>query len=305
MKIRKLTAVVLAAMLLLCCAWTSAEGVEGRPAAEGATHVTVGNATRVSGSFFTSQFGNNTSDIDVRSMIHGYDPVVWTSQLTFDIDPQVARTVTLSASPVGTTYTIVLQQDLKWNDGTPITARDYVFTILMESSPAFAALGADIGVWSHLVGYDEYAAGRVNTFSGVRLIDEYIYSVTVKADMLPYFYEYSYLSVTPGPMNVIAPGCRVVQTEDGAMIADNVPGEPVQTVYSESLLRSTLLGDAGYLHMPEITAGPYRLVSFDAATGVVEFEKNTYYKGNYEGVKPWIDTVTLVPVTQDGMLDDL
>lgn len=49
----------------------------------GYTHVTVANATKVNGAFFSRQFGNNTSDIDVRAMIHGYNPIVWTTQLEY------------------------------------------------------------------------------------------------------------------------------------------------------------------------------------------------------------------------------
>ena len=47
------------------------------------THLTVCNSTKVNGAFFSRQFGNNTSDIDVRAMLHGYNPIVWDTQLTF------------------------------------------------------------------------------------------------------------------------------------------------------------------------------------------------------------------------------
>lgn len=60
-----------------------------RPESEEPTHLTVGNSTKVSGSFFTTQFGNNTSDIDVRYMLHGYNPIVWMNQLEFTTDPMV------------------------------------------------------------------------------------------------------------------------------------------------------------------------------------------------------------------------
>lgn len=53
----------------------------------------------------------------------------------------------------------------------------------------------------------------------------------------------------------------------------------------------------GYMSHPMMNCGPYKLVSYNASTGIVEFEINEYYKGNYEGVKPVITTVKLVPVT--------
>ena len=37
----------------------------------------VGNTTAMRGDFFSDVFGNSTSDIDVRALIHGYDLVNW------------------------------------------------------------------------------------------------------------------------------------------------------------------------------------------------------------------------------------
>ena len=56
-------------------------------------------------------------------------------------------------------------------------------------------------------------------FSGVRLIDERTFSVTVKAQYEPYFYELSYLSVYPYPIGVIAPGCEVRDDGERARIS--------------------------------------------------------------------------------------
>jgi len=307
MKMKKWTAVLLAAVIGLVSLAAMAEELpdDTRPQKDAPVSVTVGNTTRVSGSFFTTQFGNNTSDIDVRAMIHGYDPVVWNSQLGYEADPQVVAGIEKSATSGATIYRVTLQKDLRWNDGTPITAEDYVFSYLLLASPEFADLGADTGAWAHVSGYEEYATGKTTAFAGINLVDKYTFSVTVKAEYEPYFYEYSYLAVYPYPISVIAPGCRVVQTGDGAMIADAQEKEPVRTVYSAELLKSTVLGETGYLHTPQLTAGPYRLTGYDAATGEVSFEKNEYYKGNSEGVKPWIDEVKLVPVTQASMIDDL
>ena len=79
-----------------------------RPVSEDPTHITIGNPTKVKGSFFTSYFGNNTSDIDVRTMLHGYSPVVWDNQLQFIVDPMVAERVDKTTGPDGTTFTVTL-----------------------------------------------------------------------------------------------------------------------------------------------------------------------------------------------------
>ena len=44
----------------------------GRPVSDTPTHLTVGNPTQVSGMFFSDLWGNNTSDIDVRTLLSGY-----------------------------------------------------------------------------------------------------------------------------------------------------------------------------------------------------------------------------------------
>lgn len=318
MRMRKLIAWLLACCLLLGCCPALAESGEPRnealsaadialtlrPEAQEPTQLVVGNTTRVSGDFFTSQFGNNTSDIDVRAMIHGYSLVVWRDQLTFAEDPQVVAGIRKSFAGGDTVYTVTLRPDLTWNDGTPITAADYVFSVLLMSSPEFASLGADTGMWSHIVGYDDYAGGLRTDLEGVRLVDDLTLSIRVKGAYEPYFYELSYLAINPYPISVLAPGCCVTQTRGGAAIMD--AEDPAQrTVFTEALLAETVLGDAGYLHQPTLTCGPYNLTGYDAASGTVTFAKNPCYKGNHEGVKPWIDTVTLVCAAQDTMIDDM
>ena len=277
-----------------------------RPESEEPTHLDVANTTKVSGSFFTTQFGNNTSDIDVRYMLHGYNPVVWADQVDFIADPMVTEEISTSNDAEGNTvYTVKLFNDLTWNDGTPLNAKDYVFSYLMLASDEFYGLGADTGAWKHVVGYDAYSVGETNVLTGVHLVDDYTFSVTVKQEYLPYFYELSYLFNYPYPMSVIAPGCTVKDDGDGAEIV-NEDSSVTEPIYTTALLEKTILDpDTGYLSYPYLTAGPYKLVSYDRESGVVEFALNEYYKGNYEGVKPVIDTVTLKPCLPENMIQQL
>lgn len=275
--------------------------LEARPDRTQPTHLTVGNTTRVSGNFFTSGFGNNTSDIDVRSMLHGYNLVVWANQVQFKADPQVVKSIHKSLMEGDTVYTITLQEDLTWNNGEPITAKDYVFSLLLQASPVFADLGAATGEWKPIVGFEEYHTGMRDCFEGVRLIDDATLSVTVKSEYEPFFYELSYLSVEPYPISVLAPGCCVVDTQNGAAIRDADDTEK-NTIFRTALLQKTIMAKDGYLHQPKLTCGPYQLTAYDAEKGEVDFAINPCYKGNNEGVKPWIDTVKLVSVPQSDMV---
>lgn len=260
----------------------------------GYTHVTVANATKVNGAFFSRQFGNNTSDIDVRAMIHGYNPIVWTTQLEYITDPMVVEKLEVMKKNGDTMYVFTLNRDLMWNDGTPLTAEDFVFGYLLQASKEFEQIGGDTDVWKHIVGYEEYNSGESKRFSGIRLYNKYKYSVTVKKEYLPYFYEYTYLYMMPSPISVIAPGCAVDDEEKGAFIR-NIDSKAKTPKFTAELLKKTILDKkTGYLSNPRLTCGPYSMTDYDPATGTVEFTINPYFKGNYEGVKPTITDVTLV-----------
>lgn len=136
-----------------------------RPESEEPTHLTVGNSTKVSGSFFTTQFGNNTSDIDVRYMLHGYNPIVWMNQLEFTTDPMVVDSLESADTRAGRTYTIRIVDGLTYNDGvTPVTAEDYVFSYLLLTSPQFAALGANTALMRTLWAMRRLARERRTCF---------------------------------------------------------------------------------------------------------------------------------------------
>ena len=278
----------------------------GRPEASEPTHVTVGNPTMVSGSFFTDMWGNNTSDIDVRTLVHGYNTVVWSSQLQFVIDPMVVSNLTTGRAGRNAVYTITLQRDLTYNDGkTPITAKDYVFSLLLCASPQAAALGAESSRYAQIAGYDNYHSGKTKTLSGVRLIDEYTFSIAIKADYEPFFFDVAHLWCIPYPRSVLAPYCDVEDTNKGARLSSINPSES-EVPFTVEVLQETVFDENdGYMLYPRLTSGPYQLTGYDQASGRVDFAINPYYKGNYEGVKPLIDTLTLVPVAAETMMEQL
>ena len=97
----------------------------------------VGHTTITKGDFFTEMFGNDTSDIDVRAMIHGYNLVNWDQeQGVYVIDESVVENYMVTKSEEGDkTYYIGLCDDLYYSDGTQITAWDYAFSLLLMMSP--------------------------------------------------------------------------------------------------------------------------------------------------------------------------
>ena len=62
----------------------------------------VGHPTVTKGDFFTELFGNDTADIDVRALIHGYNLVNWDqNQGTYVMDPSVVKEFQVVLDDVG------------------------------------------------------------------------------------------------------------------------------------------------------------------------------------------------------------
>ena len=260
--------------------------------------LTVGNPTPVEGNFFTDMWGNNTGDLDVRQLLHGYNLVTWdTVNGMYIMNPTVIAeggTVVLDSEDGDRTYLLTLYSDLKYSDGTQITAKDYAFTMLMQISPVIAELGGNPLRVDYIDGYAEYMAGEP-VLSGIRILGDSQIMITIRHEFLPFFYELGLLDCLPYPIQVIAPGCEVKDDGQGAYI---------DGPFTADLLRQTILDpETGYLHHPSVVSGPYVLKSFDGS--VCEFERNPWFKGDSDGVVPMIQRLRLVPVENDTMLGKL
>ena len=267
----------------------------------------VGSTTAMTGDFFTGMWGNSTCDIDVRDMIHGYATMQWVpGQGMLAMDASVVSGVTSSVAENGDkTYNLTIYSDLFYNDGTPITARDYVFSVLLSAAPEIAANGGLTTGADYIVGSDEYRAGTTEVFSGVRLISDTQFSVTVKAAYLPFFYELSLLTYNPYPIDVIAPGCEVADDGAGVYIR-NIDQTVEEPIFTAELLAETVMNpETGYRSHPTRTSGPYTLTGYDGAAKTATFEINPYYKGDSSGQRPAILRVIFKTVQEDTMMDEL
>lgn len=272
----------------------------------------VGNTTVLSGRFTTRMWGSNTSDMDVFALVNGCNLIRWDYELgNFKTDPSVVTGLTAEVnageegadplSPEGAagscTYVFRLSRDMKYSDGTPITAADYAFSILLNSCPQAGALGGKTDAFDALLGAEEYRTGARTEMTGVRIEDPYTLHLTVRKEYRPFFYELGLLRCNPLPIAVIAPGCEVRDDGKGAYISGPFTAE---------LLEKTLLDpETGYVSHPSVVSGPYRLVSYDAGTHTAEFEINEAYQGNFQGTKPTIRYLTLKPAENATMIEGL
>lgn len=252
----------------------------------------------LNGNFFSELWGHNAADIDVRTLIHEYPIISWTNEGNYQINTIVVRSLqTTTAANGDRTYTVTLNPGLRYCDGTPITARDYVFSFLLMSSPQVAALAGITSAKTYLEGYAAYQSGESNIFTGIRLLSNLSFSVKVTAENLPYYFELNYVNTNPLPYQVLAPGCD---------IADDGRGAYIQGEFTADTLRETLLNEeTGYLSHPAVTSGPYKLLSYNSQTHEALLEINPNYLGNYEGQVPTVPRLLLRQIKNENIISEL
>lgn len=271
-KTTRLWALLLALFMVLPLAQASAQKADA---------LVVASTTGMSGEFMSGMWGNNTTDIDIRILLHDYPTVVWGLDEKAAVNEMVIQNFDRQLDGKGNTvFTFTLKEGLRFSDGSAITAKDYVFSILLESSPLIRAMGGTNANRDYLMGSATYVSGETPYFSGVRLLDRNRFSLIVNQDYLPYFYDLTFGHVLPFPAAVIAPGCEVRDDGEGAYIK----GE-----FTTQLLESTILDPAtGYMSHPRVVSGAYKLVSYNKEARTAEFEANPFFLGNRERQKPAI-----------------
>ena len=260
----------------------------------------IGSTTQVINEFYDTGFSASETNYNMYDLIHGgYDTVVFSKEGEFQYNDTVVASHEETENEDGTkTYTVTINDGLVWSDGTPITAKDYVFAALLENSDEMAGVdGYPCNSGYTYVGYDEWLDGSADAFAGVHLVDDMTFSLTVKAEELPYHYDITYALVRPRPLHVIAPECDVEDTENGATITGD---------FTTELLQETINNvDTGYRYNPKVTCGPYLFDNFDEASQQATLKANPEFVGDYRGVKPSIETLVIKTVSSDTMMNEL
>ncbi len=238
---------------------------------------------------FIGGFGNNTYDLSVRVLTGGYiETFTITPEGDFDLNETVVENFETTSNDDGSkTYIFKIHDDLFWNNGEQITAKDFIATILWTSSPEWAEAGASSSGYDALVGYSAYNSGETDVFAGAKLISDLEFSMTVSADNFPYFWEFVNVLVGPTHFETYLPNCEISSTEEG-----------VSLVFSEGdLLTNCKRIAETERYTPTITCGPYSFVSYENQT--VTLELNEYFKGDINGDKPTFKYVVQKAIPQE------
>ncbi len=260
--------------------------------------IIVANPTKLNGMFFTNKWGNNTSDIDVRELLHGLSTIEYRGDGEFTINVSTVKGYNTKTDAKGNSqYIFTIYDDLYFSDGSQITAKDYVYSVLLQASEEFDSLGnTQNNYYNHLLGFEDYKSNKTETFAGVHLIDDYTFALTVKAEFLPNYFQLNLINVIPYPMAALTPDVKIVDEGEGAKFEEAL---------DVKVLEENIFGENGYLNKPSIVTGPYVLTSYNKATGEASFEANEYYKGNYEGQKPSIKKLKIVEANNETMVKQL
>lgn len=261
------------------------------------TMMNVGTTTGFNGNFYSSAWGDNIADMDVRMLIQGLSPVCWddaNGAYVFDEHVVGGKLVTEDADG-NLTYILYFNDDLKYSDGSPVTAKDYAFAIMLSIAKETAEVGGGRMDGSSILGFTDYESGVIPYLKGLRLPGGNCLSITIDAAYRPYFYELAILDVTPMPIDIIAPGCT---------LTDNGEGVSINGPFSADLLRQTMLAEnTGYMTFPTVSSGPYKLKSYNG--NQVVLEANPYYKGNKNGNKPTVPQIIFRAVKNEDVISEL
>ena len=254
----------------------------------------VGTTTAFSGNFFSDAMGSNVSDQDVRKLIHSYSLVTWSNDegIYRPLRPAVTG---MNVSGDGRSYTFAISRNLRYSDGTPITAKDYAFSFLLQTSGALKDTAGIRRDGSPVQGWAAYDSGKSTVLSGIRLIGDYQITFTISEEYIPYFYEMEVMDIIPYPISVLAPGLEVKDDGNGVYLSGELTAE---------MLKSTLLDpDTGYAAHPSVSSGAYVLTAYDGTS--VRLQSNPEYVGDENGDKPVIPEIVFQYEDSDLLISDL
>ena len=289
---KKLLAVLLALLVLVGCTGGNG-GNEGNGGSDVVNQIIYGSTTELNGDLGNAWWGNNASDALVRSLINDYSVIVSNQGGEFIENKTVTSGVTSVVNEDGSkTFTVGINKGLVYNNGEPITAADFVAYALVAYSPALKEAGGKVSP-DTVVGAPEYQSGATNVLSGVRLIDEYTYAITINPDYLPYYFDITYASLSPLYLPMYASADLTVKDDGEGAYLDGGALVPEELDATRNIYKD------------RVSAGPYQLEDLDLGTLTATLVINPNYAGNFEGVKPSVEKILVVKAVQETMMDQL
>ncbi len=280
--------------------------------------IILGSSTELSGQFRVPSFGKSSpgsSDNDIGFLTSGLSTVETTKEGGYTWNDTVVESHEEKINEDGTlTYTIKVKDDLKFSDGSAVTAKDYIAFTLASLTPVYTEAASRESNGQTIVGwkgaYQLYAGpgseAGVKELSGIHLLDEYTFSVTVPADYANYFYKITYGAFDAQPAAAfLGEGVEIKDDGNGCYLSDEFYAKDADGKYLQAANIKKLCTDTSaenYAAYP--WSGEYVVESFDNTDSTATLKKNEYYKGNYEGATPKIGTIIYKKVVSATQIED-
>ena len=297
--------------------WATADAIVAATIKEGnANSVILGSSTDLSGSFRSSSWGKSSpgsSDLDIENLTTGYSTLMTDMSGAYVNNMNaLAEAPTYVENEDGSkTYTIKIKEGLKFSDGSAITAKNYIASTLANSTEVVLAAGGKGSAGLTIAGFDafnaykggEVAEGASRYFSGVQLIDDYTFAVTIIADYAQYYYAFTYAGFSPVPMALyLGDNDIIVDPETKACgLSDNfyakVEKDGVETYAMGEVIKANLEWDSDIPY-----SGPYVVSDYNESTLVATLTLNPYYTEDVRG-KASIQTITYIKVESETQMD--
>lgn len=271
----------------------------------------LGSTTELGGDFRWPGFGGSSagaSDQDINRLTAGYSTMETNQGGAYVWNETVVKSHSETENEDGTyTVTIELNEGLTFSDGSPVTAANYVAGIVAFSTPVSVGAGHSGKSGQSFVGYDDFFAytGEEGTgskvFAGVRMLDDYNFSLTVSSDFYPYYFAYTYAAVSPDPLGlVLGEGVEVKDDGEGCYLSDSFYEKN-----GDEYVKAAEIAANRYDVSKYPFSGPYVISNWDASTKEATLTINPEFQGNFEGQKPSVETIVYVKIIEETQLDQL
>ncbi|MBO5869388.1 MAG: hypothetical protein J6Q89_01435 [Clostridia bacterium] len=307
--------------------WAAADAIIAAKIKEGADNsVILGSATELSGAFRNSSWGKSSpgsSDLDIENLVSGFSTVQ-----TDKSGNMIWNMKALAEEPVKTlnedgtlTYTIKIKNDLKFSDGSAITAKNYIAGLLANSTEVGVAAGGTGASGQLNLGYEEFKAydgtndgkevgeddKKVTAskyFKGIKLLDDYSFSVTFVEEYANYYYVMSYASYGPSPLALYLGGNDIIVDEEtkACGLSDDfykkVDKDGAETYAMAETIKANLKWNSNLPY-----SGPYVVKNYDESALIATLELNPNYPGDDARGVASIKTITYIKVETETQMD--
>ena len=272
--------------------------------------VILGSTTQLGGDFrFTGlgQSSANASDLDIQGLTSGYSTMelnkggsyVWNETV---VDSHSEEVIEVGGGVENLKVTIKIKEGLKMSGGTEVTAANYLaYTLAMSTPVSMEGLGYNLagqavvgyGAFSAYDGTNDGVEGASKTFSGLRLIDEYTFSIEIAGpNYYPYYYADTHGAVSPYDLGLIlGDGVEVKDDGNGAYLSDSWYAKTEDPEAKYSYNKASHLEDARFDYTTYEYTGPYVVSQWNDTSKEATLTINTNFAGNFEGQKPHIETI--------------